>query len=334
LEGEIDTYFLEKKLTRRQFIKWSGLIGAGFFVSSLPLWGSALGKDVSSGKNAVRFLVNFRGNDRDGMKFPYGLALDEADNLYVADSGNYRIQVFNRYQEPILIFGEAGSSPGKLNYPRSLAVNKGKIHILETNNYRFSVFNKKGEFLYCRGSLGKLDGKEPNFFSPTGIALDPVGNIYICDTRNHRVQVLTPDGNLESVFGKLGSGDEDLNLPSGIASNNPLRIFVSDSNNHCIKIFNFNGRLLDKWGKKGSGDGELNFPMGLWLDSREWLWVADSRNHRISVFDSSGKFITKFGSLGKGNGEMNTPTSVVVDRIDQIFVADSQNSRIAVFQLE
>ncbi|NCS29194.1 MAG: PEP-CTERM sorting domain-containing protein, partial [Microcystis aeruginosa F13-15] len=111
-------------------------------------------------------------------------------NIYVADTTNNRVQVFNSSGVFQSTFGSLGSGNGQFNSPYGIAVDGGgNIYVADTGNSRVQVFNSGGVFQSTFGTNGTGNGE---FDFPLGIAFDSGGNIYVADTNNNRVQVFSP----------------------------------------------------------------------------------------------------------------------------------------------
>jgi ABC-type Fe3+ transport system permease subunit/streptogramin lyase len=117
-----------------------------------------------------------------------GIAVDAQDQVYVADSCNHRIQVFDRAGKFLRQFGKPGSGAGELSYPYDLCVDAaGRVFVCEFGNSRVQVFDAAGRSLEIIGKPGAEAGR---FNNPWGLALDSHGNLYVADALNHRVQKL------------------------------------------------------------------------------------------------------------------------------------------------
>jgi sugar lactone lactonase YvrE len=120
---------------------------------------------------------------------PQSLAIDEQDQVWVADSCNHRIQVFDASgSEAKLIqsWGERGSGPGQLYYPYSIVLDrKGAVYLCEYGNHRIQKFTREGKSLGVWGGEGREEGK---LFNPWALALDSRGRLHVLDSHNHRVQ--------------------------------------------------------------------------------------------------------------------------------------------------
>lgn len=137
------------------------------------------------------FLFQWGGHGRQPGQFlrPQNLAIDEKDQLWVADACNHRIQVFNATVQPVRtvrVWGTHGSEPGQLSYPYDLVLDgRGHVYVCEFGNHRVQKFTLDGQLL---GSWGRVGRKPGELFNPWGLARDRQGRIYVLDTYNHRVQ--------------------------------------------------------------------------------------------------------------------------------------------------
>ena len=118
--------------------------------------------------------------------FPIDVAVDSAGDIYVADSGNDRVQKFDSSGNFLLKFGSLGSGDGQFDSPTGVAVDSaGDIYVSDRDNHRIQIFNSSGVFQSKFGSLGTGLGQ---FNSPRSIAVDSAGDIYVADTINNRIQ--------------------------------------------------------------------------------------------------------------------------------------------------
>jgi ABC-type Fe3+ transport system permease subunit/sugar lactone lactonase YvrE len=119
---------------------------------------------------------------------PEGLGMDAAGNVFVADSCNHRIQVFDASGQVVGSFGKAGRAPGEVSYPYDVAVDRGGLRfVCEFGNSRIQVFDQNNKPLEVIGGPGSAPGE---FNNPWAVALDSRGNLYVADALNHRVQKL------------------------------------------------------------------------------------------------------------------------------------------------
>lgn len=135
-----------------------------------------------------------------------GLAIGPADAVYVADSCNHRIQVFDVAGKFLRTHGQAGSNPGDFSYPYDIRVDSvGNQFVCEFGNSRITVLDARDRVLEVIGGPGSAPGR---FANPWAIALDSSGNLYVADSQNHRVQKLIrrprDNGSLSPGEGRAG----------------------------------------------------------------------------------------------------------------------------------
>ena len=262
----------------------------------------------------------------DGMlNNPTGVAVNDRDEIVVADSGNHRVQVFDSNGTFLRSFGRFGQNAEELINPNGIAINKDRnIFVADNGNQRVQIFSWEGRHLGSFGDHGILDRQ---FLSPRGLSLDITGNVIVADTGNKLIKIFTPDGRFVMKIGRQGSFSRNM----GCVQCGEYFI-VSDYSEHCIKVFNRKGHFQYKFGKCGKGDREFSSPWFLSVTQSKHLLVCDENNHRIQVFELDGKFVGKFGTKGSTLGEFDEPRSVAVLSNDQIVVSDSKNNRIQIFK--
>jgi tripartite motif-containing protein 71 len=216
-------------------------------------------------------------------------------------------------------------------------------------HYVVTVVTQKGESLesqevmaipspyllaMCIGREGVDDGE---FSSPTGIALDKDGNIYVADTDNHSIQKLDKSGKFVARWGGDPSSQEgSFYYPRGLAVGPNDVLYIADSGNNRIQKFDLNGNVMQAWGKfgfawRGADLGKFDVPWGLATDAEGNLYISDTSNARIQKFTSDGQALLKWGRDGSFDGAFFFPRGVAVDFVGNIFVADESNNRIQKF---
>lgn len=251
------------------------------------------------------------------------MVFDASGNLYIADTHNDRIQVFDNNGNFIRQWGSEGTGDGQFKFAGSIALANNKVYVVDANNYNVQVFDTNGNFLFKWGSQGSADGQLQ--FSE-GITADADGNIYVADENGHRISVFDGNGNFLRKWGTQGSGDGQFSYPTSITyspMNNHL--YVIDSSNYRIQEFDTLGNFITKWGSQGTGDGQFDYSESITIDSVGNVYVVDSTNDRIQVFDKDGNFITKWGTSGVGgNMQFNYPISIAVNN-GYAYVTDYEN---------
>jgi DNA-binding beta-propeller fold protein YncE len=152
------------------------------------------------------------------------MAVDPSDgSVYVADSGNNRIQKFDATGAYVTQFGVAGSADGELSGPLGVAVDpvSKDVYVADSNNNRIERFSSAGAYISQFGTAGAGDG-ELSF--PTRVAVDSTGRVYVLDAGNVRVQRFDATGAFDSVTGV------------GTIANSPSEIAVDPSNDHLFVV--------------------------------------------------------------------------------------------------
>ena len=261
------------------------------------------------------------------LKLPWGVAVNEQDEIAVSDVGNRKIHLFSSngtYIESLGGLGHQLGQPAEFNRPTGIAFYAENFIVAERGNHRVQEFSERGKYLSHFGGQGSLDHQLNN---PRGLSIDSDGNILVADYDNKLIKIFSAGGQFVSKIGNEGDFTEPFHC---IQHDNYL--IVSDSGDHSVKFFDRKGNFLYKFGKKGNADGEFNTPRCLFMNKAGHLMVCDKENHRIQVFDLSGKFVAKFGTKGSRMGGFNIPVSAAVLSDGKIVVTDFQNHRIQLFE--
>ena len=173
---------------------------------------------------------------------------------------------------------------------------------------------------------------EGEFNHPHQIAQDRVGNFYVTDFFNNRIQKFSPNWEFVKAVGTLSGGHVKLFNPAGVAYNAANgNLYVVEEGNHCVQILNTDlASSGASFGKAGDKEGELDRPWGIAFDSTGKAYVTDRMNHRIQVFKADGEYVREIGK-----DILKDPVGITIDTGNNIYVSESGNDyRIAVFNLE
>ena len=190
----------------------------------------------------LRFTFGRRGAGPGELQEPAGVAVDQDDNIYVADAGNHRVQKFDAQGRFLAAWGGPGREPGRFDRPMGLAIDRarGWLYVTDTDNGRVHKLDLDGRFLLTWGEPGTRTGQ---LYRPKGIAVDPLGDVWVVDSNNHRLTKYTPEGVVLGSFGRNGMGDGELWFPFGVAVDGKGRLFVTDSENGRIQVFRENPQV-------------------------------------------------------------------------------------------
>ena len=264
-----------------------------------------------------------------GVKQPWGVTINQKNELLIVEYGGNRVSFFNSKGEMIRSLGSWGSGNGQFNTPSGIAVDdNGDILVADGGNNRIQKFSPDGRFIAAVGTHGS---GQLQFNFPVGIKIHPpTKKIYVADSTNHRIQVLNPDFSYFSSFGSRGPDPGQLNFPWDVVFDSANNVYVTDSWNGRIQIFAENGEFIRQIGKQGTDKGELNRPAMIAISENE-LYVSEYSNHRVSVFSTQGDHVTSFGMRGNGPQQFQNLRGIAVDQSGMVYVADYDNNRIQVF---
>ncbi len=264
---------------------------------------------------------------------PRALAVASTGAIWVADTGNNRLEVYKTTGEPERTVASAGSGVGQLTSPRGIAIDTlGNAWVSDTEDNRIEEFSETGEYVLQFGTKGTGNGQ---LLGPRGIAADAHGDLYVSDLGNSRVEKFVPAAAAEPVapayaqqFGTNGSGSGQLKGPREIALDSKDESFIADEENNRIDVFNEKGEYLKAIGSLGSGNGQLKAPKGVRVDASGNVWVADTGNNRVEQFNEKGEFGKVIGSAGTGADQFKEPKGVAVDAHNNIWIVDAANNRL------
>lgn len=177
---------------------------------------------------------------RGELRHPVGLAFDAATQLlYVADTHDHDIKVFDADGRLLRTMGRRGEKPGEFNYPTYLALAKGELYVTDTMNARVQVLEvETGKPKRVIGERGMNVG---NLVRPKGVAVDDEGNVYIVESYYDHLLVFNKNGEFLMPIGGMGHGVGNFYLPSGVWIDAHNRIFVADMFNGRVELFQFLG---------------------------------------------------------------------------------------------
>ncbi|OWA54651.1 Brain tumor protein [Hypsibius exemplaris] len=186
-------------------------------------------------------------------------------DILVANTNNYRVQIFDHEGRFKFAFGECGKRDGQMLYPNRVAVARnGDVVITERSpTHQIQVYNQYGVFVRKFGA--------DILQHPRGVTVDHRGRAIVVECKVKRVVVFEPNGRIYSKF----SCSQLLEFPNGVAANDNKEIFISDNRAHCVKVFNYHGIFLRQIG----GEEMTNFPIGVCIIERGDVVVADNHNN-------------------------------------------------------
>ncbi len=285
----------------------------GAFITSWGHAGSALGD------------FNF-GSSQNYTQPPGGGIAVAGNYVYVADSGNDRMERFNLEGGEAMTWGTHGSGPGEFSYPRAVAANESEVIVSDDDNHRLEQFTPNGAFEAAFGTAGTGPGQ---FGFPYGVALDAAGEVFVADDINDRVVKLTPQLTFAGAWGGYGSKAGQLAFPRALASDPQGDTYVADTANDRIQEFDPEGNYVRTIGLSGRGPGAFTAPAGLAVEPTGQLLVADTDGERIESFAAENyAFLGEWTSAGGVSTGFNAPAGIAIDPRGSVYVADTAKERV------
>lgn len=265
------------------------------------------------------------GSSQDYTKPPGGGIAVAGNYVYVADSGNDRVERFNLNGEEPIQWGSYGSGAGQFSYPRALAANESEV-IVSDDNHRVQRFEPDGGYLGSAGTAGSGPGQ---FEFAYGVALDALGDVYVADDLGDRIVKLGPQLEFLGAWGGFGSKAGQLAFPRALASDPAGDTYVADTANDRIEVFDPDGDFLHTIGIPGRATGQLTAPRGLGVDPAGQLMAGDQDGNRVEVFDPHSEDVAALWSVAGGSrASLYAPGGVAADAGGEVYVADDNGSRI------
>jgi sugar lactone lactonase YvrE len=275
------------------------------------------------------------GSSQNPSQPPGGGIAVTGDHVYVADSGNDRIERFDLEGGEPIAWGSLGSGPGQFSYPRGVAASESEVIVTDDDNHRVEQFTPEGAFENEFGSQGVGTNE---FGFPYGVALDAAGDVYVADDSNHRVVKLTPQLTWAGAWGGLGSKPGELDFPRALAADPAGDTYVADTANERIEVFGPTGAYLRTFGTPARGPGLLTAPRGVAVDPTGRLLVSDTVDDRIEAFAPGTYAFSQQWTITPGSPSpagatsyagLSQPSGIAVDPRGAVFVADEDNARVA-----
>jgi sugar lactone lactonase YvrE len=242
--------------------------------------------------------------------------------------------------------------------PSAVAVDgSGNLYVADGGDHTVRKVTAGGVVTTLAGSSGQPgsgDGSGTNatFLYPYAVAVDASGNVYVADSGNNNIRMITAGGSVTTLAGAAGfAGSADgtgaaalFNAPQGIAVDASGNIYVSDTNNGTVRRVTAAGAvttLAGAAGQMGASDGtgasaRFSYPEGLAVDAAGNVYVADFDNCTVRKVTPAGSVATLAGSAGNagsadgqgGAALFNHPEGVAVDGAGNVYVIDTSNQTV------
>jgi uncharacterized protein (TIGR03437 family) len=281
---------------------------------------------------------------------PAGLAVDSANNLYIADFGNYRIRKVTPDGVISTVAAVAtGVEAVAVDASGNLYVSSGELVVKVNAAGTVTPFAGNGGSGYSGDNVPAISA---SLFNPRGLCVDSAGNVYLADTQNNRIRKINTQGIITTVAGDATGGftgdgvqatSTSLFQPSGVAIDSKGDLFISDGLNARLRMVNPSGIISTVAGGGTSvlDGGALQAslgPLGIALDANGNVLVVEPGYRRVRrVVLAQESITTVAGQLPIANAGDNVPATstpllapdgVAVDSIGNVYVSDYTDQRI------
>jgi len=274
------------------------------------------------------------------FNMPTDIAVNSKGDIFICDTKNNRVCVYNSNCEYVKSIGNAGVM--NLKEPYGVCSDTtDNIYVADTGNSRIIKFDPSGRFLMELYSTVKLgQPKDPNnsLKMPYDIAVTHDGRIFVVDLSN-RLLVYEPTGVCSQKLGGKGSGMSNFDVPSRVVvtahdpSERQYYIYVADSYNSRVTKFNNEFKTIYEIKDKGMFQ-YIRDPRGLAMLPNKSIILTDCGSMPIAAFSSQGVLEGSGGSFGTGRGKILSPGGVAVDvQRKKIYVSDALQNKIMVYSL-
>jgi sugar lactone lactonase YvrE len=276
---------------------------------------------IADSKVRAVFIVNVETGDysmiKNGSdaKFQWivGLAIDDSDHLFVADSGKRHVVVFDKNHKFEGTISEGLVDPGGLAIDNENRL----LYVTDAEQDLVFVYDVDPPFKLIR-KLGKPGTEHTStvpgeFAKPVGVAVGKDGNVFISDTWNNRIEVFDADGTFIRTFGEAGDGPGYFARPKGISVDCDGHIWVADAMQDRVQVFTPEGRLLIYMGEHGLLPGQFQSLANVIVDKNNRVFTTELYSGRMQQFryysNSEAKAeLDRRNAESKKNADQKKPT--------------------------
>ena len=265
-----------------------------------------------------------------GFNFPWGVICGPSNEIIITVP--HKLQIIDQHLKPLKEYGSEGSGQGQFQGPAGMSFYRstGNVTVLavsDCRNHRIQKFTYSDSIdITPLAVVGKKGDKELEFNLPRGLTFTADGSLIICDSENHRIQIISRNNKFVRSFGEKGSDPGQFNDPYDVAIRNHTAIIVTDRLNNRVQCFTMDGRftsILDI--------ADNQFPRGVLVtaDQSVVITAGSGGSDKILIVKEGEKLIS-FGKKGREAGEFNLPMGVAMDTDGRVVVADHWNKRVVV----
>lgn len=298
-----------------------------------------LGRDITTfvprpaltGPSEPQFAFQIYGTFGDGQLLKPMAVTVANERIYISDTGNNRIQVFDPEGKFLFRFGQVGQGEGQFHFPYGIAGDAaGKIYVADLYQGKVSVFSPDGDFLHYFGD----DEAQKAIDGPGGIFITEDNQLLLTDINQSKILVFSiEEGKLLQEIGRFGRGVGEFHAPNGVAVDRQGQIWVVDTGNQRLQVFDAAGQFVKVVNGRAEegGDSVLSNPRGIGIRGGT-AFVVSNLTHTVSAFNQKGEEEFKLGGLGSLSTQLNLPNGLHVDSNGFIYITDTTNQRVVVYR--
>ena len=278
---------------------------------------------------SLKLLYTFgsEGDQPDQFRSPLAISIGPEGNIYIADTGNNRIQKFNKRGVFLKYVGGFGWETEQFDRPVDVCAKTGlDVFVADFNNERIERYDKDLNYISSYYP-DETQTEDLRFGFPYGVTISKHGELFIIDGENYRILKINSFGEPELSFGDYRWGTGKLDRPSQIEITRSDDVYVSDKTANRIVVYDYFGNYTNQLGL-----GIVNSPGGIACDQNGNVWIADTGNNRIVLLSPAGRVLLSWGTEGDKLGAFRRPADVAVGD-GKVYVLDAGNSRVQVFEI-
>ena len=245
---------------------------------------------------------------------PWGVAVDDNGDVYVAEYGYHRIYVFNQQGTRIRTIGTPGSSgsgDGQFYSPAGIAIRGDVLYITENHNHRVQKISTSGKFISKFGSYGSGNGQ---LSTPRGICIGNDGRVFVSEYSNNRVSVFEADGTF--VYHITGN----LSNPWGLAFDPSGNLHVANYSSSYVCIFSPDGTYFSQY------SSQVNNPAGITINDEGYAFIAENYSSNSSYNYSRFAILNSNHTLVRHVQNFRYASGITIDKEGFIYVCGVNNN--------
>ena len=251
---------------------------------------------------------------------PAGVAVEErSGNIFVAEINNFRVSIFSQTGEYIKSFGKE-----LFITPWGISIHNDNLYVSDGNSHKVFYFKLPDTKLIQQ--VGKYGTGNLEFKDPRQLFISQVGDVYVCDQSNNRIQVLNSKLKFEMFF-----KHDSMTRPIDIKLTEKLMYVLSSVDNPCLHVFTLTGDKIRSILSRGESL-QLIKPLFFCIDMNANIVVSDCDAHSIKIFTPEGEFLHRIGQQGHEEGMFINPTAISFTKEGRLIcVSKNMNFGLQIF---